>query len=54
MSCHLFGKELLTRLFTSNFIVREDMLFIFPFDVGDKLWGVIWSAPGVSLLIQFV
>ena len=41
LSCHLLGKELLTRL------------VIFLFDVLDKLWVLIRSVPEVPLLILF-
>ena len=51
LSCHLFGKELLTRLVSCNFIVVGMCLSIFPFDVWDKLWVLIRSVPEVSLLI---
>ena len=43
------GKELLTQLITCNFIVREDMLSIFPSDVWDKLWLLIQPVPEVSV-----
>ena len=44
------GKELLTRLIICYFVVS---LFIFPFDVWDKLWVLIRSVPVVSLPVLF-
>ena len=47
MSCHLFGKELQTRLITCNLLFFGMSVSIFPFDVGDRVWDLIQSVPEV-------
>ena len=50
LSCHLFGKELLTRIISCNFVAKI-CLSIFTFDVWDKLWVLILSIPELSFLM---
>ena len=55
MSCHLFGKVLLTRLVVCRLssvilLFVKICLSVFPFGVWDGLWVLIRSVPEVSLL----
>ena len=51
LSCHLFGKELLTRLIICYSVVCKICLSVFLFDVLDGFWVLILPVPEVSLLL---